>query len=252
MSRTLRRPMFRRGGPANDGIMSGIEDRKQLANGTLNPDLARTQAEDIINIMNELSPVKKTPLPLGTVGFALASGADPIDALGLGYQQFVKKDDARQALLDKRKQAAVSTAIGSQLSKKQQSVLAAEKKARFLLPPDATPEQIRAKTAEIIQSEMTGKTYSDEANFRRSLEAYRSLYGDGNKAFYHAAFDERVSPTLRGQGKAPKGRIKIKDGEYDTKRKTPGVYVDVDNGKVIEITPELEAIELPELSKLLI
>ena len=252
MSRTLRRPMFRRGGPANDGIMSGIEDRKQLANGTLNPDLARTQAEDIINIMNELSPVKKTPLPLGTVGFALASGADPIDALGLGYQQFVKRDDARQALLDKRKQAAVSTAIGSQLSKKQQSVLAAEKKARFLLPPDATPEQIRAKTAEIIQSEMTGKTYSDEANFRRSLEAYRSLYGDGNKAFYHAAFDERVSPTLRGQGKAPKGRIKIKDGEYDTKRKTPGVYVDVDNGKVIEITPELEAIELPELSKLLI
>ena len=244
--------MFRRGGPANDGIMSGIEDRKQLANGTLNPDLARTQAEDIINIMNELSPVKKTPLPLGTVGFALASGADPIDALGLGYQQFVKKDDARQALLDKRRQAAVSTAIGSQLSKKQQSVLAAEKKARFLLPPDATPEQIRAKTAEIIQSEMTDKTYSEQANFRRSLEAYRSLYGDGNKAFYHAAFDERVSPTLRGQGKAPKGRIKIKDGEYDTKRKTPGVYVDVDNGKVIEITPELEAIELPELSKLLI
>ena len=244
--------MFRRGGPANDGIMSGIEDRKQLANGTLNPDLARTQAEDIINIMNELSPVKKTPLPLGTVGFALASGADPIDALGLGYQQFVKRDDARQALLDKRKQAAVSTAIGSQLSKKQQSVLAAEKKARFLLPPDATPEQIRAKTAEIIQSEMTGKTYSDEANFRRSLEAYRSLYGDGNKAFYHAAFDEKVSPTLRGQGKAPKGRIKIKDGKYDTKRKTPGVYVDIDNGKVIEITPELEAIELPELSKLLI
>jgi len=252
VSRTLRRPMFRRGGPANDGIMSGIEDRKQLANGTLNPDLARTQAEDIINIMNELSPVKKTPLPLGTVGYALATGAPVTDALFAGYKDFVKRDDARQALLDKRKQAAVSTAIGSQLSKKQQSVLAAEKKARFLLPPDATPEQIRAKTAEIIQSEMTGKTYSDEANFRRSLEAYRSLYGDGNKAFYHAAFDEKVSPTLRGQGKAPKGRIKIKDGKYDTKRKTPGVYVDIDNGKVIEITPELEAIELPELSKLLI
>ena len=252
MSRTLRRPMFRRGGTVNDGIMTGLEDRKQLANGTLNPDLARTQAQDIISIMDELSPVRKTPLPLGTVGFALASGVDPIQALGAGYQQFVKRDDARQALLDKRKQAAVSTAIGSQLTKKQQSVLAAEKKARFLLPPNATPEQIRAKTAEIIKSEMTGKTYSDEANFRRSLEAYRSLYGDGNKAFYHASFDEKVSPSLREQGKSPKGRIKMKDGEYDTKRKTPGVYIDVDNGKVIEITPELEAIELPELSKLLI
>ena len=30
------------------------------------------------------------------------------------------------------------------------------------------------------------------------------------------------------------GRIKLKDGAYDTKRKTPGVYIDVDNGKVIE------------------
>ena len=40
--------------------------------------------------------------------------------------------------------------------------------------------------------------------------------------------------------------------EYYTKSKTPGVYIDVDNGKVIEITAELEAIELPELSKLLI
>ena len=245
--------MFRRGGPANDGIMSGIEDRKQLANGTgLDVDRARLESMAISNIMNELAPIPKTRLPLGSVGFALASGVDPIQALGAGYQQFVKRDDARQALLDKRKQAAVSTAIGSQLTKKQQSVLAAEKKARFLLPPDATPEQIRAKTAEIIKSEMTGKTYSDQANFRRSLEAYRSLYGDGNKAFYHASFDEKVSPSLREQGKAPKGRIKMKDNKYDTKRKTPGVYIDVDNGKVIEITPELEAIELPELSKLLI
>ena len=252
MSRTLKRPMFRRGGQVNDGIMTGLTDRKQLAEGTLNPDLARTQAQDIISIMDELSPVRKTPLPLGTVGFALASGADPIDALGLGYKQFVTADDRRRALMDKRKQAAVSTAIGSQLSKRNQSVLAAEKKARILLPENATPAEIRAKTAELIESEMTGKTYSETANFRRSLEAYRSLYGDGNKAFYHASFDEKVSPSLREQGKAPKGRIKMKDGKYDTKRKTPGVYIDVDNGKVIEITPELEAIELPELSKLLI
>ena len=52
-------------------------------------------------------------------------------------------------------------------------------------------------------------------------------------------------------GKVSKGRIKLKDGEYQTKRKTPGVYIDVDNGKVIEITAELEAIELPEFTALL-
>ena len=249
MSRTLRRPMFRRGGPANDGIMSGIVDREEKKIGDV-AGRARELTPELEALLREFTP--KTRLPIGQVGFALATGADPIEALGAGYSQFVKADDAREAAI---RSGAVKLGIGQAMkeaSPSKQSVLAAEKKARFLLPPDATPEQIRAKTAEIIQSEMTGKTYSDEANFRRSLEAYRSLYGDGNKAFYHAAFDERVSPTLRGQGKAPKGRIKIKDGEYDTKRKTPGVYVDVDNGKVIEITPELEAIELPELSKLLI
>ena len=29
MSRTLKRPMFRRGGSTNDGIMTGIVDREQ-------------------------------------------------------------------------------------------------------------------------------------------------------------------------------------------------------------------------------
>ena len=120
--------MFRRGGPANDGIMSGIEDRKQLANGTgLDVDRARLESMAISNIMNELAPIPKTRLPLGTVGFALASGADPIDALGAGYQRFIKADDARQLALAKRKQAAVSTALGSQLSKKTGSKIALEK-----------------------------------------------------------------------------------------------------------------------------
>ena len=120
--------MFRRGGPANDGIMSGIEDRKQLANGTgLDVDRARLESMAISNIMDELAPIPKTRLPLGTVGFALASGADPIDALGAGYQRFIKADDARQLALAKRKQAAVSTALGSQLSKKNQSKIALEK-----------------------------------------------------------------------------------------------------------------------------
>ena len=77
--------MFRRGGPANDGIMSGLTDRKQLSTGTrLNPDLARLESLAIANIMDELAPIPKTRLPLGSVGFALASGADPIDALGAG------------------------------------------------------------------------------------------------------------------------------------------------------------------------
>ncbi len=42
----------------------------------------------------------------------------------------------------------------------------------------------------------------------------------------------------------------MKDGKYDTKRKTPGVYVDIENGKVIEITNELEVLPLDQFDDL--
>jgi hypothetical protein len=38
----------------------------------------------------------------------------------------------------------------------------------------------------------------------------------------------------------------MKDGKYDTRRKPPGVYVDIENGKVVEITNELEAVVLDQ------
>ena len=41
------------------------------------------------------------------------------------------------------------------------------------------------------------------------------------------------------------------ENSLDYPLKSPGVYVDVDNAKIIEITSELEIIELPELTKLL-
>ena len=106
MSRTLRRPMFRRGGPANDGIMSGIVDREKKADGDLG-----TRTEEIIKAMQQYAPIPKTRLPLGEVGIALASGVDPIEALGLGYSKFTKADDARRAALAKRRAGAVGIAI---------------------------------------------------------------------------------------------------------------------------------------------
>ena len=73
-----------------------------------------------MSVQDEFAPVRKTRLPLGTIGFALASGADPINALGLGYKQFVTADDKRKALMDKREQAAVSSALEMQLKDKDQ------------------------------------------------------------------------------------------------------------------------------------
>jgi len=66
----------------------------------------------LMGLQDKFAPVAKTRLPLGEVGLALASGAPVVDALGAGYKKFVSDDDRRRALMDKRKQAAVSTVLG--------------------------------------------------------------------------------------------------------------------------------------------
>ena len=99
MSRTLRRPMFKRGGSANDGIMSGLKDREQLANGTRSPAAVGQSARDYIEqfepLLREFTP--KTRLPIGAVGAALVGGTPIKEALAAGYGQFVKRDDARES-----------------------------------------------------------------------------------------------------------------------------------------------------------
>jgi len=172
------------------------------------------------------------------------------DALIGGYTDFTTRDDARTAGIQKGAvQLGLSQALKDAAPSKQ-SVLAAEKKARYLLPPDATADQIRAKTAEIIRNEMTGATYSPQANLQRAIASYRAQYGEGSKAFNHAAFDVKVAPVLRAAGKNPRSSIKFKDGKYKTKNKSPGVYIDVENGKVIEFDGNI-AKELPEYSAML-
>ena len=118
MSITLKRPMFRRGGKVNTGIMSGLVDRTNYENGAfgnMTEDQIRSNIDMLTNLQNQFAPVAKTRLPLGEVGLALASGAPIVDALGVGYKKFVSEDDKRRALLDKRKQAAVSTVLGQAL-----------------------------------------------------------------------------------------------------------------------------------------
>ena len=245
MSRTLRRPMFRRGGPANDGIMSGIVDREEKQIGDV-AGRAREITPELEALLREFTP--KTRLPLGQVGFALASGVDPIEALGAGYSQFVKRDDAREAAI---RSGAVKLGIGQAMKEATpEKLIAAQREAKIMLPPNATPAEIRAKAAELLEKKYTGVTYGDKASFRRSYELNKNDLGKGYRAVNLTIFEEIISPLLREDGKTPKDRISKKDGKYDTKRKTPGVYVDIENGKVIEITNELEAVPLDQYDDL--
>jgi len=255
VSRTLKRPMFRRGGTVNDGIMTGLTDRTEKAKGDI-VGRARELTPELASLLEEFTP--QTKLPLGQFGLNLASGKfagsgalqNIVGSAKDPYAQFTKADDARERAI---KSGAVKLGISQAMTEAKPdktSVLAAEKKARFLLPPNATAEQIRAKTAELIRSEQTGKTYSTAANLERAVADYRRVYGEGSKAFNHAAFDVKVAPALRAAGKNPRANIKFKDGKYKTKGKSPGVYIDVENGKVIEFDGNV-AVELPEYSALL-
>ena len=247
MSRILRRPMFKMGGSTNSGIMTGLVDRKGYSKAGI-VESAGELIPGFEELLTEYTP--KTKLPIGMLGANLVAGMPFSEAVQDPYKSFVSADDARRAGI---KTGAAKIGIQQALSEAQpskQSVLAAEKKARYLLPPDATADQIRAKTAEIIRNEMTGSTYSPQANLQRAIASYRAQYGEGSKAFNHAAFDVKVAPELRAAGKNPRSSIKFKDGKYKTKNKSPGVYIDVENGKVIEFDGNI-AKELPEYSAML-
>jgi len=96
MARVLKRPMFRRGGSTNDGIMSGLVDREQKSTGDL-IGRARELTPELESLLREFTP--KTRLPLGAVGAALVQGTPIRDALTAGYTDFTKRDDAREAAI---------------------------------------------------------------------------------------------------------------------------------------------------------
>ena len=132
MSRILKRPMFRRGGKVNQGIMSGLVDRTNYKNGAfgnMTEDQIRSNIDMLTNLQNQFAPVAKTRLPLGDVGLALIAGQSPIDALATGYKKFTSEDDKRRALLDKRKSAAVSTVLSQALKQEKDTKTAAIKNA---------------------------------------------------------------------------------------------------------------------------
>jgi len=120
MSRALKRPMFKRGGQVNDGIMTGLTDRKQYAEGPSQYEIDLRKKTELYNkLLNEYAPIPKTKLPLGQFGLNLASGKFAGDGklqnlIGSAqgpYAQFTKADDARKAAMANRKASAVSVAM---------------------------------------------------------------------------------------------------------------------------------------------
>ena len=132
MSRILKRPMFRRGGKVNEGIMSGLVDRKNYANGpedlfagsNIDREALIGNRELLESILEQSTP--KTRLPIGEFGLNLASGMTLTDALRDPYKRFTRADDAREAAI---KGGAAKLAIGQALKTPKDSRTAAVKNA---------------------------------------------------------------------------------------------------------------------------
>jgi hypothetical protein len=169
MSRILKRPMFRRGGSTNTGIMSGLVDRRNYSFGGIDRELLKKDTQAISDILSELAPVPKTRLPLGEVGLALASGADPIEALNLGYKKFTTADDIRRAQIAKRGQGALSTALQLQLKKGKTTRTLTEPELEKLNLPKDTIAQVDQDGKINIVSKPTAKEVEKRADLTGTI-----------------------------------------------------------------------------------
>jgi len=174
MSRILKRPMFRRGGSTNTGIMSGLVDRRKY----MTEDQIRSNIDMLVGLQDQFAPVSKTRLPIGEVGLALASGAPLVDALGAGYKKFVSEDDKRRALLDKRKSAAVSTVLGQALKPTKDTRTDIEKKliaAGFIPGTD----EYKAAMASLLFKDITPKKGFRTLTAEEAKERLGPAYEEG-------------------------------------------------------------------------
>ena len=148
MSRILKRPMFRRGGSSNQGIMTGLVDRKGYQEDgfvTTVGQRAAALTPELEALLRQYTP--KTRLPIGEFGLNIASGKSITEALQDPYRRFIRADDAREAAI---RGGAAKLAIGKALEKTKDTRHPLEKLAVSMGLKVGSPEYnrfIRAATA---------------------------------------------------------------------------------------------------------
>ena len=262
MARVLKRPMFRRGGSTNNGIMSGLVDREQKQFGDV-AGRARELTPELESLLREFTP--KTRLPLGAVGAALVQGTPIRDALTAGYTDFTKRDDAREAAIRSGavklgiSQAAAATKPSTSVLKNRR-VAIANLKAEVIRNERKSYDEndVALETARLNKLDETGKGVNlqrlivgREKELRNDpLEDF-----DFKQAQRQANFEYVTGPKIEQEtGKTVQGNIEFDDDEntYDTDGKQPGIYYDPFRNAYVEITSELEVIiNPPEILALL-
>ena len=176
MSKILKRPMFRKGGPAMSGIMSGIKPRQNYALG-----------EDVQAYRDEFTEA---------YGSVPRGGAfDPLTQLLIGFgQQAMTEPSSGNALRDlvkasKKPSETFFKAKSKEAADKRNVQLAATK---FGLT-EAGKDRRQQKAID-FQEKKLGDV--GDAKLEARTETYFKTYGDQKKASNHAKFDYGIQEKM--------------------------------------------------------
>ncbi len=252
--KTLRRPMFRKGGEVGGGIMTGVM-RENYENGTTAERLMKIAGQPAgfdpltqFLIQGGLSLASQPATGGGAIADIATAVQKPAADLmtGLGERDKMRQQLALKGeLIDIEQEGAERIKMLELQGKKQQ----AEKEASIMLGPDATPEQIQKKAAEILNQRIFGV----EERFRegKKAQAISDIYDKYGltagpaESFYK--FQTTIAPELTQRlDKQFMGPIK-KDskGKYKTRNKQAGIYYDpfAKQAVLLEATGEIQLID---------
>ena len=266
MSKILKRPMFRKGGKAEEGVMSLAAPRKNYQEGgksfedLLAGDDYLKEVYDIAqagygrDVEQERRDILSNLLIRGGLGLVSGEGAGKgtLGSIATAFrgpteQALVEMKGLRQ---DPAKMLTAKTAIAQkgaerlQMLKNQENLLDAQKKAKVMLGPDATAEQIQKKASEILNQQIFGvEERFREKSKQEKLDSYETNYGlTGSAGEEYYQFEKNRGKIEATTGKPVRSFIKgerTQSGQVDYTRKSrnkpDGIYIDPINGVYIDI-----------------
>ena len=266
MSKILKRPMFRKGGKAEEGVMSLAAPRKNYQEGgksfedLLAGDDYLKEVYDIEqagygkDVEQERRDILSNLLIRGGLGLVSGEGAGKgtLGSIATAFrgpteQALVEMKGLRQ---DPAKMLTAKTAIAQkgaerlQMLKNQENLLDAQKKAKVILGPDATADQIQKKASEILNQQIFGvEERFREKSKQEKLDSYETNYGlTGSAGEEYYQFEKNRGKIEATTGKPVRSFIKgerTQSGQVDYTRKSrnkpDGIYIDPINGVYIDI-----------------
>jgi len=243
--KTFKRPMFRRGGNVDSGIMSGMKTNRTNFQGSTTEQMIKDRAKLYRQYAGD--PLANL-LIQGGLGLVSGEGAGK-GTLGAVATAFQKP--TQQALV--QEQQIGLKAVGDVLSEQQAMKLAmlknqgqtlkARRQAIAMLPPNATESDIQKMTAKILQSQIFGV----ESRFTESkkIDRIKKLQDNPQIRTQQAAeivydFEGLIGTAIPKSKVNPNDYIIRKDKKGNitsSQLNKPGIYIDlsVPGGRIIEI-----------------